>query len=379
MSDVADRTAPEAADEQMPKELSSSHLLTRVLQLAALIVVIGIAIWLTPGLDSLRERLGQANAPWLVAGALAELLSALSYVVAFRYVFCARMPWRLSYRIGMAEQAANSLLPAGGAGGLALGAWALSKGGMKAEHIARRTVAFFALTSLPNFVTLILFALLFATGLLGGDTVPGFTFGFAAAAVLVIALVLALPRLRDRFAARRKPPRPQDGRIRRWSRKTIDALADGVRDSVWLVRARPLGVLGGTFGYMAFDIVALGVCFEAFGYFPPVGVLVVAYLVGQLGGLIPLPGGIGGIELGLVGSFAVFNVPVSATAAAVLAYRVFQLWIPAVLGTIAFVQLRDLLRGRDRQAAADICRPLTDPIQVKLLPRNAVSARAPAS
>ncbi len=376
---MARRPVPEAASEQMPEELSSTHLRTRLLQLAVLVVVIGVAIWLTPGLGSLRDRLRDANGPWLVAGAFAELLSALSYVVAFKYVFCGRMSWRLSYRIGMAEQAANSLLPAGGAGGLALGAWALSKGGMKAEHIARRTVAFFVLTSLPNFVTLILFAILFATGLLAGDSVPAFTYGFAAAAVVVILLVLALPRLRDRLAAGRKPSRPEDGRIRRWSRKGIDALADGVRDSVWLLRDRPVGVLSGVIGYMAFDIVALGVCFKAFGYFPPVGVLVVGYLVGQLGALIPLPGGIGGIELGLVGSFAVYNVPVSVTAAAVLAYRVFQLWIPAVLGTLAFVQLRDLLRGKDQQAAAEICQPLTDPIQVERLPRQAVSARAPAS
>ena len=374
MPDVADPSVPDTADGQMPEELSSSHLRVRLLQLAVLIVVVGVAIWLTPGLGSLRDRLGDANAPWLVLGAFAELLSALSYVVVFKYVFCVRMSWRLSYRIGMAEQAANSLLPAGGAGGLALGAWALSKGGMKAEHIARRTVAFFALTSLPNFVTLILFAILFATGALSGDNAPAFTFGFAIAAAVVIAVVLALPRFCDWLAARRDPDRPAKGRLRRWSRKGIDALADGVRDSLWLVRDRPVGVLGGSFGYMAFDIVALGVCFQAFGYFPPVGVLVVAYLVGQLGGLLPLPGGIGGIELGLVGSFAVYNVPVSATAAAVLAYRVFQLWIPAVLGTLAFVQLRDLLRGKDQKAAAEICQPLADPIQVELNPKQAVSA-----
>ena len=340
----------------MPEELSTTHLRTRLLQLAVLIVVVALAIWLTPGLGSLRRRLGHADPAWLVVAAVAELLSALSYVVVFRYVFCARMSWRLSYRIGMAEQAANSLLPAGGAGGLALGAWALSKGGMKAEHIARRTVAFFILTSLPNFVTLILFAI-----------------GCAIGAVVCIALVLALPRIRARLARHRDASQTKAGRIRRWSRRGIDVLADGVLDTVWLIRDRPLGVLSGAIGYMAFDIVAIGACFQAFGYFPPVGVLVVAYLIGQLGGLLPLPGGIGGIELGLVGSFAVFNVPVAASAAAVLAYRVLQLWIPAILGTLAFVQLRDLLHGRQEEAAT-MCEPLAEPIDVELKPRSAISA-----
>src|SRR5436309_799465 len=139
---------------QMPEELSSSHLRTRLLQLAALVVIVVLAVWLTPGLGSLRRRLDHAAAGWLVIAGVAELLSTLSYVVVFRSVFCARMPWRLSYRIGMAEQAANSLLPAGGAGGLALGAWALRRRGLSAEHIGRRTVAFFLLTSVANVGTL---------------------------------------------------------------------------------------------------------------------------------------------------------------------------------------------------------------------------------
>src|SRR5262249_6125495 len=154
-----------------------------------------------------------------------------SYVVCFKYVFCVRMSWRLSYRIGMAEQAANSLLPAGGAGGLALGAWALSKGGREDQHIARRTGPVFAPASLPSFVTLILFAIAFATGLLSGNSAPGFTYGFAIAAVVLIAAVLALPRLRDRLAAHRDTTTPA-GRLRRWSRTGIDSLADGVRDSI---------------------------------------------------------------------------------------------------------------------------------------------------
>ena len=55
----------------------------------------------------------------------------------------------------MAEQAANVLLPTGGAGGLALGAWALSRIGMPAERIGRRTVAFFLITSSVNFAAVI--------------------------------------------------------------------------------------------------------------------------------------------------------------------------------------------------------------------------------
>jgi uncharacterized protein (TIRG00374 family) len=379
VADVADAKTAGAGAEPMPDVLSSSHLARRVLELAGLVVIVALVIWLTPGLGALRDRLGDAQPGWLAVAAAAELLSTLSYVVLFRYVFCARMSWRLSYRIGMAEQAANSLLPAGGAGGLALGAWALSRGGMKAEHIARRTVAFFILTSLPNFGLLILFAIGFATGLLGINRAPAFTYGFAIAAAVGIVLVLAIPSARSRLAAHRKPHEREDGRTRRWAKKGIDALADGVLDTIWLLRSRPRGVLSGALGYCVFDIIALGVCFKGFGYSPQIGVLVVAYLIGQLGGLLPLPGGIGGTELGLVGSFTLFHVPVSASAAAVLAYRVLQLWIPAILGTIAFVQLRDLLRGK-QQDAATMCEPLAEPLAIEQIPSPELSgARAPAA
>src|SRR5579884_777659 len=152
----------ETATEPMPDELSPRRLRRRLLEIALVVALVVVVVLVGPGLGSLRHQLERANAAWLGAAVALEILSALSYVVIFRAVFCARMSWRLSYQIGMSEQAANSVLSVSGAGGLALGAWALHRGGMSTEHIARRTVAFFFLTSLPNFVGVIVFALLFA-------------------------------------------------------------------------------------------------------------------------------------------------------------------------------------------------------------------------
>ncbi len=357
------------AQEQMPDELSSRHLRKRLFELGGLVVLVGLVVWLTPGLGPLRSRLGHASAGWLIAAAVFELLSALSYVVVFRAVFCARMSWRLSYQIGMAEQAANSLLPAGGAGGLALGAWALSRGGMSAAHIARRTVAFFFLTSLANVSTVALFAAGFALGIFGHDSAPWFTYGFGIAAVIAIAIVVAMPAFHRRWVARRQPLPDGAGRIHTWVRGAFDALGSGAADTFSLLRSRPLGVLVGSFGYMGFDIATLGASFAAFGRPPSLGVLVFAYLIGQLGGLLPLPGGIGGIEGGLIGAFAIYHVSVADSAAAVLAYRALQLWIPAMLGSVAFVQLRRTLR-REAEPAS-VCAPLAEPIEVRRLERVA--------
>jgi uncharacterized protein (TIRG00374 family) len=130
----------------------------------------------------------------------------------------------------------------------------------------------------------------------------------------------------------------------------LKATADGVDLAKSLLRSRSFGVVVGSFAYMAFDIAALGFGFAAVGHVPSFGTLVLGYLVGQLGNLIPLPGGVGGTEGGLVGVFALFHVNVSEAAAAVLIYRLFQLAIPALLGAPAFVLLRRKLARGDQQA-----------------------------
>lgn len=363
MAQTAD-TQMQASDTEMPEQLSSRHIRARLVQLGGLVIIIVVVILVGPGLGSLRNQLKHADPVWFAGACGMEVLSTLSYVVIFRAVFCAHMRWRTTYQIGMAEQAANSLLPAGGAGGLALGAWALHRTGMSADHIARRTVAFFFLTSLANFGTVVLIAIGFATGILGHDAVPIFTYAFGVAAAVGITIVFLLPIPYHRWLARRQPLPADAGRLRRGWRHVVDAAGEGASDSWLLLRDRPAGVLIGSFGYMGFDIAALGFCFVAVGHQPSFGVLVWGYLIGQLAGIIPIPGGIGATEGGLVGVFALYKVPVAEAVAAVLIYRALQLWIPAVLGSVAFVQLRGTLK-REKELGT-VCAPLAEPIPAGL-------------
>src|SRR6476619_4637493 len=106
------------------------------------------------GPGELRSRFDQAQPVWIVIACAFEVLSVLACVPAFRAVFCMRMSWATSYKIAVAEEGAGSLFPLGGAGSLALGVWALRRGGMPADEIARKTVAFFLLTSAPSVVML---------------------------------------------------------------------------------------------------------------------------------------------------------------------------------------------------------------------------------
>ena len=88
--------------------------------------------------------------------------------------------------------------------------------------------------------------------------------------------------------------------------------------------------------WWAFDIAALWACFEAFGASPAVGVLVVGYFVGMLANTLPLPGGVGSVDGGMIGAFVAFGVDPAAAIVAVLAYRFFAFWLPIAPGALAF-------------------------------------------
>jgi uncharacterized protein (TIRG00374 family) len=339
-----------ASAAPLPSDLSPHRLVRGATRLAAVIVLAAVVVTLLPGLGSLRSRFAHAHPAWIAAGAAFEVLSILSYVPAFRIVFCRRMSRHTSYTIAMAEQGANSLLPVGGAGGLALGAWALRRGGMPAPEIARKTVAFFLLTSVPNVGTLALLGVGLAIGILPGHASLVLTLVPAAVAAAAIVATLSLGR-----SARRLEARLRQGSRSERAAPALRALADGIDEAVRLLRERDPLLLLGLFGYMVFDILALWASFRALGSTPELAIVWIAYVIGQLGNLIPIPGGIGGVEVGLIGMLVAYGLPAVTSTAAVLLYRALELWIPAGFGVAAFAQLRRLMR---REAdALDLCRP----------------------
>jgi uncharacterized protein (TIRG00374 family) len=319
--------------------------------LGVLILVVVAVIALAPGLGSLRTRLDGARPGWLVLGGALKVLSGLSYVAVFRGVFCRRMSLRLSSEIGLAELGANAVLPTGGAGGLALGAWALRRSGMDGDRIARRSVAFFFLTSVPNVLGVIVLGLALTFGLLPGHASMLLTLGPVLVAVAAVLITLASGRLAAKAQARLAERNGERARLTR----ILGAIAGGVKESLVLLREHDPALLAGLVGYLLFDVMILWATFRAFGNAPPAAIIGMGYLIGELGGLIPVPGGLGGVDLGLVGTLVLYHVPIGEATAAVLAYRALALWIPAVLGSAAFLALK---RSLSREAAAvSACSP----------------------
>ena len=67
---------------------------------------------------------------------------------------------------------------------------------------------------------------------------------------------------------------------------------------------------------------------------------------------MPLPGGLGGIDGGLLGALVVYGIPATAAAAAIIAYRLILFWLPLVLGGAAVASLRKGLHHVER---LDLC------------------------
>jgi uncharacterized protein (TIRG00374 family) len=297
------------------------------------------------GLQETWNRIRHGDPWWFGLAAVLEVLSFLGYIALFRAVFVrgsSRISWRVSYQITMAGVAATRLLASAGAGGVAVTAWALRRSGMGARLVASRMVGFMALLYGVYMATLVVDGVGLYLGLFPGKAPFAITVGPAIFGGVVILLVLglsAMPWDVEAMVTRRTTERTRTSRLLRRMAAAPAALTAGVEDALALLRSRDPLLLGAV-GWWAFDIAVLWACFHAFGSAPPQAVIVMAYFVGMLGNVLPLPGGIGGVDGGMIGAFTAFGVNVELSIVAVLAYRAFSFWIPTVPGAVAYFQLR---------------------------------------
>lgn len=308
------------------------------------VLVLGLLL-AVPGLRSTLHRIEHADLAWLGGGLVLELVSVLGYVMLFQLVF-GQVGRRLGWRLALSEQAANAVISVSGAGGLALGAWVLRSEGMPSERVAERSVVLFLMTSAINVGAVVVFGLVMGLGLAAGPSDPLLTLLPAAVAASAIAAVIALAKVADRSARRHELTRPRIA-------TALRTLAEGVHDTVALLRHRDWRLLGAV-AYWLCDNAVLYLCFRSFGHSPAFSAVVLAYLIGLLANSVPVPGGFGLVEGGLVGALLLYGAhPASAAIAAVLTYRAISLWLPTLAGGIAFLSLRRDV-GRPLQVAPEL-------------------------
>jgi uncharacterized membrane protein YbhN (UPF0104 family) len=332
---VSDRQASETEEVDEGKHVlaaQSRTLRTSLISLAIFFAIVTALLVSVPDLRSALDGLADADPSLIGAAVCLELLSCLGYAVLFGLVFGTLGP-RLTSRLSLSELAVNSVVSVSGLAGIALGAWVLRSRGVSVERIARRSVLIFVLTSAVNVGAVVVIGLPMWLGVLPGSRRALLTLVPAAAALATIVGTLLLARWAGRAATRRGE---------RGGRRVVAlrALADGVADALALIRSHDWRLLG-SIAYWLFDNLALYACLAAFGNAPSVWVVFMAYLVGMLANSVPIPGGLIAVEGGLVGMLLLFGVrPASHVVVAVVIYRAVSLWIPALLGSLAFLSLR---------------------------------------
>jgi uncharacterized protein (TIRG00374 family) len=128
--------------------------------------------------------------------------------------------------------------------------------------------------------------------------------------------------------------------VRSW----LATIPEGVADFVRCLR-RPQSLLGAA-GWWAGDCAALWAGFQAVGGRPALSVLILAYMLGQLGTTLPLPGGVGGVEPLMLGIFGASHVNIGIAGAAIICYRAVALGAQGAIGATAFAMLATELRAQ---------------------------------
>src|ERR1700729_3123451 len=316
---------PAQLDASKARRSLRNGFITLVLALA---LAVGLLL-AVPGLKGVATTVSNMKLQWVVVAVLLEVVSCACYILAFLQVFD-RAPVRLGARVALSEEAFGAAVSLGGAGSLAVGAWLMVERGAPPRRIAERSAVLFLYTSAINVITLILAGLGLFLGLPGPrnlllSIVP------AAVGVVVLVLFLLLPRYVDRILRRVQP-----GRLEAFLTET----AASVRDTKRLV-FHPDWRIVGAIGYLWFDIAVVFACFAAAGQVPPLAVVVLAYQIGYLSNVIPVPGGIGVLDGSLVGMFALYGgTAASLATAATVVYHAISLWVPALWGTAAFLVLQ---------------------------------------
>jgi uncharacterized protein (TIRG00374 family) len=252
------------------------------------------------------------------------------------------------FRIATAQLAGNALsrvVPGGAAAGGALQFQMLTTaGGMEAARVATGLAA----ASLISTGTLLALPVLAVPAMLTGAPVARelrttALIGFGLFVLMIAAGTLLLTTERPL----RLVGRIVDGVRNRLSRRKRDE--HGLPDR--LVRERDLVrddlgerwwvALLAAAGNWASDFAALLAALVAVGSRPRPSLVLLAYVVAAVLGMIPItPGGLGFVEAGLTATLVLAGVSAPDAAIATLAYRLVSYWLPLPAGAIAYLSYR---------------------------------------
>ncbi|MGO9488793.1 MAG: lysylphosphatidylglycerol synthase transmembrane domain-containing protein [Solirubrobacteraceae bacterium] len=314
----------------------------RTLKLAGYLVAAYLVIKVLPGLERAVGTLERVHWQWVLGAVAVEVLSEMGFVVSWRAIVDPEdvlsregRGERMGTRVAWAQLGGGMLVPGGSLSSPGVGTWLLHRFGMPTKLVAERQFNLSFLNTGIDAIALIVFGLGLWLGIFPGKQNPALTLAPALVAAVGIAAGLLIAQHAENYAARVKPRHPKLA-------VSIATVADAVEDTKRLfVHRSGVKALLGAVAYLGFDVLVLWGAFIAIGVDPPpsFAVVLMAYIIGALGGSIPLPAGLGAVG-GMVGMLILFGVGHTVAVAVVLIYQAIGQLVPLIGGGIAYLFLR---------------------------------------
>ena len=294
-------------------------------------VAVLIALRIPAAAADVRAALARVDGrrlPWFAAAVAAETLSLMGSAAVQRRLLAAvgtRPPRRAMFGLALASAGLSSLIPAGQ---LPAGAWLT---GQYRRRGAPGALGLWAVVAdgFATYVTIL--ALLLAGAAAAGLGSPVL---LTAAAVVLIAGSAGFVAAAHRAVAITGWLRAHHPQARRICR-LAGATASLSRPRAGYRNGTAVLLLSGA-SWLA-DTAVLAAAFELAGLPIPWRALLFAYGASQVvGSLVPLPGGLGGVEGGLLGALVLAGAPLTvALATAVIVYRMVGYWAVTLAGAVA--------------------------------------------
>jgi uncharacterized membrane protein YbhN (UPF0104 family) len=334
------------------------------LELVGFLLVVYAVLKLIPALEQALHAIQNASWEWVLGLLAIEVVSETGFVFAWSRIVDpdnvldrGRRGRRMDEHVAWAQLGGGLLLPGGSWGGMGLAGVILHRFGMPTKLIAERQLNLSFLNTGISALAIVVFGLALASGILAGaDNLLLTLLPAAVAGAAIVGAVLIAPRA-DATATRLQPKHPKVA-------TTITTLGAAVQDTKRLLSHRDSWqtVLGGI-AYLVFEVVVLWFAFHAVHADPVPGfpIVIMAYVIGALGGSLPLPAAAGTIG-GVAGMLIAYGVAHNAALAAVLLHQAIGLMVPLIGGAIAYTILRRRLGPLRLSGAND---PATPPTGVR--------------
>jgi uncharacterized protein (TIRG00374 family) len=332
-----------------------------VLKRAATVLVAGLAIYLVfPAITEVFAswpRLSTLNPWWLIAAVIAQA-AHFTCTFALQRLALRTKAWFPVVTSTLASNAITLIMPGGAAVGAAVQFRMLAATGEDTSSTVGGLAAFSLLgvggiLALPAFaLPVILVGTPVSRGLVNAAILGAIGFvAFAAFGAVLLAYDAPL-----RWAGRTAQ------RLRNWVLRKRPPL-EGLDQTLLSERNEIRAVLGRQWwqalllsaGRLAFDYLTLLFALRATGSHPRPSLVLVAYAIAGLLGMIPLtPGGLGIVEAGLTGLLVLADVNSSQAVLATLTYRIASYWVPLLAGPIAYGLFRIRYRSRPASPQASV-------------------------